>query len=480
MTTQKAKTKLLHFLQKIPPKDWSKFRQFLRSPYFNKEEDVVRLYDFYLNRCLKQVGEEPSETRTFDVLYPKKPFNLNRVRKLKRILVEMVVEYLTVSRFRKDPGRQGLLLLNCFNQEGETSYFDQYYQRTQKSIHEEGDSQEKLEKATQLERERYIYQQTHTPRNLDGSLKNAMETMEMSVLGQVLKYNYIHENQIQILGAGVGSQKPWILLLLNSLTESWRQLSPLPRLWYLLNRTQLAPDIQGFAMLQEEVTHQIIQLAPDTAYDIFTAALNNYYRHHYLKGAALRREIFELYRVMVRDLIFAKEHEIPAEHYKNIVSIGARLQEFDWLNDFIEDATPYLNAPKAEREAVRTYNLAILDFHQAKFQSAESRLHKALPDLKDIFYQLDSRLFLLQCYYENGNDQGMESLSHSFRMFVQGERQLSTDHKQRYLDFIRMYRRLISLNPGNHKGADKLISVIDSLNSRTGQDWLRAQLERFT
>ena len=82
--------------------------------------------------------------------------------------------------------------------------------------------------------------------------------------------------------------------------------------------------------------------APDEAYDLYTGALNNISRQRQMGGKNLLQEIFDLYGSMVEVYAKGKGKGLVPWHFKNIVSIGARLQRFDWVENFLEEGSKLL------------------------------------------------------------------------------------------------------------------------------------------
>ena len=476
MGNPKTKSKVLHFLEKVPPGKRGDFKHFLESPYFNKIQDVLALYNFYTAHCFLQQKPEPDEETIFQKIYPNKDFNLNRIRKLKRILTEQVIEFITIDNFRQNPGNRELTLLSILNGDNDTSYFNQYYKKASAALQAGLQNEKQLNQLTTLNNEQFLFRQKQAAHGAKNHLAELLRAMKMSILAQAFKFRYVSQNQLMIIGEG--PEADWANSLFESMETEWEALEIIPRIYYLLNQTLNHPeDAATFAQLKKQVTEHTIALDPASAYDILTATLNNYYRQKFLSGHELLREIFDIYQIMVKDLVWGKGHELSPAHFKNIVSIGSRLGEFEWVKEFIKQSTPYIPADETERFIAAKYNMGILHFYQEDYPAAESCFHKVLPEVKDIFYELDSRTFLLMCYYETHNSLGMESLAHSTRMFLRKDRQLSPSHKKRYLNFTKLYRRLINIAPGNQKKLSQLQEEIDQLEFRAGKSWIKQKVQ---
>ncbi|MEM7040401.1 MAG: hypothetical protein AAF570_25770 [Bacteroidota bacterium] len=85
---------------------------------------------------------------------------------------------------------------------------------------------------------------------------------------------------------------------------------------------------------------------------------------------------------------------------------------------------------------------------------------------------------MLRVYYENGDPMAMESLCHSFRMYIERNRQISVMHKANYLTYLRFYRRLINTPP---MARERLVKLKDDIQHtkmlNAGRKWLLVKLE---
>ena len=60
------------------------------------------------------------------------------------------------------------------------------------------------------------------------------------------------------------------------------------------------------------------------------------------------QELFSLYRTQLFKYLLLVDGKLPEWHYKNIVTAGLRLEEFEWVRSFLEKYRVYLNDEVAE------------------------------------------------------------------------------------------------------------------------------------
>ena len=83
-------------------------------------------------------------------------------------------------------------------------------------------------------------------------------------------------------------------------------------------------------------------------------------------------------------------------------------------------------------------------------------------------------------YYETRNTLGMESLVHSFRFFLDRNKNLGKERIENYKMFLRFYRRMINLPPNDQKRVEKLKSEILEVGGKGGgRAWLLEKIEEM-
>ena len=145
------------------------------------------------------------------------------------------------------------------------------------------------------------------------------------------------------------------------------------------------------------------------------------------------RDRFEIYQTLLEKGIIFKNGELLPWDYKNIVTLGLRLKEFEWIEGFIKNFNHKL--PAKFQENALTYNLANLYFSQKRYDDVIRLLSTV--EYKGLYYALDGRWLLLRTYYELQEMEAMESLVESFRIFLLRNKLLSKT-KQRPVSYTHL------------------------------------------
>jgi hypothetical protein len=138
---------------------------------------------------------------------------------------------------------------------------------------------------------------------------------------------------------------------------------------------------------------------------------------------------------------------LPSEQFKNIVSLRLRLGEVAWTAQFIEDYGQRLT--NAHDGLALSYNRAVLKFYERDYDAAIRMFDEVLRDVKsDMYYGTDARVFMLKSFYDRNrpdDDYLIDSQSNAFRVYITRNKRLGETDQQQYLNFAKLYRRLVDL-----------------------------------
>lgn len=464
--------KLIHFLHGFSAVERRDFAAYLQSPIFNRREKLTQLFDFIAGRTLKSEPVEFDEEAAFKAIYPGEKFGPNKIRKLKNALLTQVQEFLEFEVWRAGRKASPPDVLIALNNRGDQDHFSHYYQKTLDKQEKMRASLEGLEAVFRRELERA--RADSTARKKESSFPAVMQTLREVELTRMLKFTYLSLVREKIVGE---VSCPRVFRELVGTLEVGDLQGPLAKMYHLLCVSVLNPD--NFEALQE--LKQLLQaegrdIATEEIRDIYLGAINNFTWQNVLTKDEKLAELWALNRGMYELVVRERGNPLRLEQFKNMVMIGCRLAEYEWVRAFIEEAPQYLRGADDAIEVAGTFNTGVLYFYRGDFEAAESKFHRAMGILEDVFYELDGRAYLLMIYYETGDTRAMESLLHAFRMYLERGERVSENHRSNYGEFIRLFRRMLGLRPDDRARIEKLEKEIVRSEFRTGQSWLLEKL----
>jgi hypothetical protein len=207
--------------------------------------------------------------------------------------------------------------------------------------------------------------------------------------------------------------------------------------------------------------------------DLYICALNycinqiNHNEHQF------HQEVFEVYKTLIeKKLIMDENGRLTLQQYKNMVTVGTRVKEFEWTQRFIETYKQYLAEDEAEN--AYTYNMAWLETEQGNYRQVKRLL--AFVEFPNIFYQLGSRLMLIRTYYELEDFDDLSYLLNSFRMFLRRNKELTDSRRKSYLNLIRMLNSMLRYRQGGKISIQELENLLSSYPDVAAYKWLEEKI----
>jgi len=107
-------TKLIQLLHQLSPEEMFRLRDFVQSPYHNKNEHVQALF-LYLDGRYPELAAQHIEKRVvWQKLYPDKIYDDLKLRHVASLLLKVCEEFLQTEALRQKPMLAGAQLLEAY------------------------------------------------------------------------------------------------------------------------------------------------------------------------------------------------------------------------------------------------------------------------------------------------------------------------------------------------------------------------------
>lgn len=473
---------LFTILNQFSRKEMTYFLEFIQSPYFNKHDQVQNLVTY-----LSDIYPKFDETHCSKPLLWKAVFGKGKVDASKLSLVftytnrlldkflalqmieegETEIDLWTVRHLRKKK-----LFSVCQKKIGKLekqleklTLRDSEYLHIQIEINEESDrvvaEQGKLPSEPNLEDKQTYLEQYF----LAEKLKDGCEIL--------LRNKILRKKTEGILGHIVFDE-----LTRNS--EKYLDQPAISLYWTL------------FQMIEkdsEEFYFKALKMMQDSDDAFSFAELQNMYNYllNFCIGKVNRgisqflRELFNLQKLLLEKEIIFSDGYLNEWHYKNIVTIGSRLKETEWVRQFLESYKGKLHPSIAEN--AYSYNLAYLFYTMNQLDKVQSLLLTV--EYTDPRYNLDAKTLLLRTYYDLEENEALFSLVDAFRQLIKRNKVISDASKNGYANLFKLTRKAakirydIGYRPKEMLKADleKLKKEIKRKEVIFNNQWLQSKIE---
>ena len=474
--------KLLLLLQSFSKNDIKSFDKFLRSPFHNENEELVLLFNI-IDSDFQKKGWQTDKTShlTKELVWSKirgnDPYKDEQLRRLCSDLTKKAYSFIAINHLIETPINELIYLLPKIN----NPKLNKHFAGTIRQI-------DLLQKKSNLKNadyhfseykikfQQYVNVEKNTPKNPNFEfIEKADYHLDAYYILNKLK-NYCDFLAYKNMTAS----KPTIQFSSNFLGEIETSPfieEPCIKTYFYLVAMFLNPD--------EEHHFKKAKTVLEKNFECFTIEeLNNIYI--YLKNYCIITkinngktkyfyELFDISKTLLEKEINFTNGMISQQDYKNIITVGLHIKEFDWTENFIQKYTHRL--PKETQDNDLNYNLAKAYFHKKDYEKVIEQLREV--EYKNLSYALGGKMMLLKTYYELDELNPLSSLLDSYSIYLRRNKLISRELKQQYLNVLRFTRKLSSLAPYDKKGIQKLKEQINNCKALAAKKWLLEKVEEL-
>ncbi len=432
-----AKLKVAQVIRCLQTKERTRWFRELEAEKANTRPELVAAARYLVQVVPEE--ENPNREHLFRSAFPGLPYDDLKLRHLTAELLRNAELFLLREELKDQPVLEELFLLRAFRKRS----LDSFFEAGQKKV------ETQLEKHPfrnidyhyyrfLLDAEKTRFLEGQKIRTVEPNLQQTTDALDAFYLAGKMYYGCSQVNH-----SGVVSAAYRFDLMEESVSFIRRQeMSVVPAIglyyhvWFMLKRED---DEQHFQLFRKRIARESDLFPPEEARDLYVHAVNYCIKRMRDGGESFLREAFELYREMLERSLFFEDGHMSPWMYKNVTVAGLRLGESAWVEKFVEEYKGYLS-PKFQDTAY-SYNSAQVAFARGKFDKVLRHLQEV--EYQDIFYALDSKAILLKTYYELKEDEALDSLCSSFRVFLNRRREISDSHRISYFDLIRMVKAAV-------------------------------------
>ena len=107
------KSRLIVALKSLQPKDLKQFNAFVRSPFFNKNQQLILLCDYLVQWHRKQSGALDKED-LHRIILPDAPFHDQKVRLAMSGLLKLLEQFIVHQNLAQNEALQRIKLAECY------------------------------------------------------------------------------------------------------------------------------------------------------------------------------------------------------------------------------------------------------------------------------------------------------------------------------------------------------------------------------
>jgi len=463
------KSRLLTVFTALNAAEKASLRKFVSSPYHNNREDVIVLLGFLMKNYQNPKALEKSIA--FDVVFPlAAKYDDFKIRQAMTFLLRLMEQFLIFERIKSQPIRQKIILTEIYREKKLPRLFQKTVQKAEKLLEQNPlRNAQYYESAFQIQLEHYAMT-SEEKRVAPLNLQRMNDLLDIRFIAEKLRRTCLtiaHKNV-----SNFNYEIEWLSEIEEIIRRKELLSIPVIAIYYYTFKSLAEEDASHFKELKKHLFQHSNLFSRVELRDLFILTINYCIKKINNDQVKFLQESFDLYQAGLEYDVFLQDGYLSRFTYKNIVTIGLKLGEFQIVENFIHSYKNQL-APKY-REGNFSYNLALFYYSQKEYQSAMQLLLQVEYD--DLFLNLDSKNMLMKMYFELKEFDALESLLGSMQNNLLRKKAIGY-HKDNYRNIIHFTKKLLKLNPFNVTQKAKLRLEIEQSQPLTERKWLLEQLD---
>ncbi|MEO8209651.1 MAG: hypothetical protein ABI840_03745 [bacterium] len=476
---------LLQMIGRLDVAEFREFGEYVRSPFFNKNESVIKLYD-YIKIHYPDFSEMNFEKKyVYKKIFPKVEYDDAFMRKLMFNMAKLTEDYLAYKKFSEDKfgyynyllpqldkkGLQKLFYkkLNIMEQEfDKLKIMDSEYYRIRNTI-------ENFRSYMILKNSSFVI----TKDKPDSVLNSRAESLINYFLIKITEEYRFQFNFKKMVSVDFSSTFYKDIINYLRENESIHNI-PLLSLYYYSLLLITEKGRSNFDKVKNLLLNEGESYGYYDKYSSY-ALLTNFANDEYHSGKKeYLKERHELHKLILKNNLYSGLGE--GEYFndvlfKIIVTVGLLMKEIEWTEKFTEDYIEKLDPEKKDN---------ILRFNNARINFAKGNFERSLEDLSMItsvhhfHYKPSIKSLSLMIYIEKGwIDQAYDAID-TYRHFLTYDKMLPDFQKEKNSNFIKFCKEILKLKSRN--GKEKINDVkFDLMNSENilEKEWLMEKIDEL-
>lgn len=465
-------SKLIQLLQTFDTQELRAFKDFVASPFYNKNRELMDFYD-YLKKIAPAFPEKKiQKEQVYKTLFPGKKYDDKHFKYLMSFLLKLGEEYIGLRKYQKEETLKSYHVLEaCLDRNLDKSY-QNIYRKAREKVNN-----------NPLRDTVYYYQEylladladRHfsklNVRKLNEKLQLAADYFDLYFLSKKLKYSCEMLDFQNFFS--IDYQQHLVEEISNYLKHKKHDDVPVIAIFYqvflALTEENKKEHFDKLKALMEQYESYF------TAFEmkrIYIHALNYCIRKIRQREDQYVEEALDLYMIGIQKKYLFDGAYLTPFSYKNIVKLGLRLQRYEWTEEAIKKYNHVLE--ENFRTNALNYCLADLYYHKGEFEAAMEHLRNV--EFTDIFFTLDAKIMLLKIYYDKDAEEALHSLLASFKIFIKRNKLISNKVQATYQNFILLLGQLMKRNQQKLPAIKQ--KILDS-ELLTDRNWLLQVVERL-
>jgi L-rhamnose mutarotase len=472
-------SKIVELLKSFSHNEYKKFGDFVKSPFHNKSDGLIKLYDYFGKFSKDFSGLFIEYEEIADFVLPDEKFNESRVRSLISNLVKLIEQFLIYTTFEKYTTYQKILLINTLNLRNLTKSFKTTLSETLEDQKKQYNRDEDFYyNQIYLEVESFNY---HLDRSIRVNVEDFGKISDNINLFFILtKLNLLHFMTFQMQS---DSETPGRIWLMNEIIDyieenlSWiSKEHPVIYMKYLILMTIMKPgDETYFRNLKKFVLNNLDKFRSEELNYVF-GALTNYCMIRCNGGdIGFKYERFKVYKLIEDNGIHEKEKYMNFIEFLNSIISALEVNKIKWTEKFFEKYKDKI-IPELKDSTVALAKAQIL-FHKKQYEEALEVLNTV--NITNYYFYLRNKKLLVMIYYDIGKIEPILYIIDAARHYLKRNTKISKINIELFLKFFNYLGKIVNLDSNQKTKIKNIKYELIKEEKVSSKEWLLTKIEEL-
>lgn len=470
-------SKIISILRKLNSRERNRFREYVRSSFFNKHKGLVKLCDYIFEYSPSFQHEHLGQKAAFEALFPDEKYSEQHIYTLASNLLELMNAFLSQLEFEENQMEQKRYSLFALRKRQESKQWHsvkkQYEIISLKKLKKDAASILESKMFHDELNAEFISKQL---REEDQNLQQSSDLLDSYYFAEKLRLACDIKSRNLVIKANYNSfELDSIIEIIDRNYDKFMRIPAIEVYRNILHFFDEDKDI-AYDKILTTIKSNLSYFSEAEIKTQFDFAINYVIRMLNKGEAKWYREFLELHRYLLKNEILLSDGKLPEWDFKNIVTVALRANETDWVEAFINEYKNWL--PENVRENAYVYNMAAFCMEAGRYRESMQLLQKV--DFTDESYQLGAKIILLKSYYELGEYEAGINLIRTFKRLVERSKTLSAYRQKSNLNMLKVAARLFKfqfefeyVGTAKIRRIKKLIKTdLDTLEPVANHEWL--------
>lgn len=475
------KSKSVALLSSFSKEEVRGFGDFLKSPYFNKNSRVIKLFDELKKAYPAFSSKSISKENLYKKLFPGRIYNDQVIKNLNSELFKLEKDFLAHDMLDREAYEKSVMLLTNLTSRDAVQLFEKEAESIEASARENRSKIKEIHLLlNKIEEEKFTYNLINN-RQSEASIHilKAGEYLILYFLKNILRntinqrinefsFNTVPEfnlpaefvnkldleNLLEFMDKHKIEHTIHIRLLYYSLLCN---INVKDSNIYLKFKNLLFESINSFT--KSEFHHLLHMLESIIAQKINSGMLEYY------------KDLFETYEYELKNDVYKphKDSPLTVMKYRNIYLSAMKAGRYDWAENFIHKYRDELQ--KKDRQSIVELSLAQLNFEKGNYEQTLKHLQKVRTS--QIFYKIDVKILGLMALFELKHYETALSTAESFRKMLAVNKTLTEQYREKNRNFSLLFSHIVKAAVESNSGAGtEILKKIESTERLANRTWL--------